>query len=85
MISYKDVVEFAVPGEPATLLEITVVPLRNEWEARVRLRHDRPPWEPLGRRFRSNAKGEALGKMVRWVRGKFPEARPILRGHRDSL
>ena len=34
-------------------------------------------WVPLGRRFRAGAKGEALGKVVRWVRGRFPEAIPI--------
>jgi hypothetical protein len=64
-LSYKDATRFLVPGESPVVVEVTVSPVGGQ------------AWVPLGRRFRVGAKGEALGKMIRWVRGRFPEAIPI--------
>lgn len=80
-ISYKDVAEFALQGNPPTMVEVTVSPVGGQWEATARSQRATEAWEPLGRRFRAQAKGDALGKMVRWVRGKFPEAIPVSQRH----
>lgn len=81
LIRYKDVIRFAVPGNPPALVEVSVAPVGGEWEAAARFRRGTGAWEPLGRRFRSGAKGLALGKMIRWARGRFTEARPVSQRH----
>ncbi len=76
-LTYKDAARFLVPGDSPAMVEVTVSPAGGQWEAVVRVRKAGQAWVPLGRRFRTRAKGEALGKIVRWVRGKYPEASPL--------
>jgi len=53
-------------------VEIRVVPVERGWESRFF-------WEraPLPRRFRSTSRSVALGKMLVWVRRKYPRVRPL--------
>jgi len=71
-IAYEAATRLFVPGESPAVVEATVSPVGGQWEAVVRIRHAAQAWTLLARRFRARDQGEALGKMIRWVRGRFP-------------
>ena len=78
----KDRIRFLMLGEDnpsRRTIEIRILPGGSGgWEARVVLiSGNDPEGVPLGRVFRSSDRSLATGKMVRWVRGKFPDAHPL--------
>jgi hypothetical protein len=76
----KDRIRFAVAADGALAeLEIRVQPDRyGGWEA-VALLQEQDVKSParLGRAFRSHERRLAAGKMVAWVRRRYPNAQPL--------
>jgi hypothetical protein len=76
----KSRIRFAVAADGALAeLEIRVAPGRfGGWEA-VALLHEQGAESParLGRAFRSRERCLAAGKMVAWVRRRYPNAKPL--------
>jgi hypothetical protein len=79
-VVHKDSIRFAVTdgGAPAQL-EIRVRQDRfGGWQASAVLRqHDAAAPAALGRVFRSRDRRLTVGKMVAWVRRRYPHAQPL--------
>ncbi len=79
-VTAKDRIRFTTAtadGAPAEV-EIRVRPDRfGGWEASVLLHAPGAAARTLGRRFRSQDRRLATGKMVAWVRARYLDAQPV--------